>query len=1171
MDFPSLEKRTLEQWRKEKTFAASMKRREGAKPFIFYEGPPTANGRPGIHHVLVRSMKDAFLRYKTMQGFFVPRRAGWDTHGLPVELEVEKKLDISSKQEIEAYGVAKFNKKAKASVWQYKDEWEKLTERIGFWIDQSDPYVTYENAYIESVWGVLKHAWREKLLQEDFKVVPWCSRCGTALSSHEVAQGYREVDDTSVFVKFKLKGWKQTFVLGWTTTPWTLPGNVALAVDKKTTYLWVQPQGMQERYLLAKEAIPRVLGDTPYRIIQEFHGGALEGEAYEPLFVIPELQNAKSHRIYEGDFVTADEGTGVVHTAVMYGEDDYALGVAEGLPRVHTVDEEGKFLPLVPDGFAGRQVKHDDTEQAILAFLEKDNRLFKKESYRHEYPFCWRCDTPLLYYASKTWFVRMSKLKRKLLKENKRINWVPEHLKDGRFGEWLREVKDWALSRKRYWGTPLPVWRCEKDSSHIEVIGSKKELAERAALKNRYLLLRHGEAENNVAGIISSHPEKKPWGLTTKGRTQVAQAAAELRRDGVDVIIASDLQRTRETAEILERELGIKPIYDPRIRELNVGELNGQEAQAYHAFLGSPEAHWEKRPEGGENWRDLRKRMAAFMKDMEERYEGKTVVLVSHGDPLYILKGTMQGLSEEAFFEDGPYMSQEGRILYPQLGQMAELEGAALPFDDQGALDLHRPWIDEVTLFCKRCPKDARAAMHREEDVIDVWLDSGAMPFAARSPESSLKRPKPYPADFVCEGIDQTRGWFYTLLAVAAVMGKKRPYRNVVSTGHVLDKHGKKMSKSRGNTVNPWDMVEQYGADAVRWYFYTVNQPWSPKRFDEKDIKQARNQYVGTFLNMHRFFETYREDSSAAPMELREVAEHAAATALDRWAFSRLQAVVAHVREAMDDYDVTTATRALHAFVLDDLSNWYVRRSRSRLQHPETKEAHRIAAEALRLLLRETALLTAPFTPFAADKVFRAVAADASVHLKDFPDYDKKLRDEKLEEAMVAVRAAAAFGLSIRKRLKIPVRQPLGAFAVSASVPEELAPLLKEELNVKKVMPYAQAEPSWEKAGDEELSVALDTEMTPGLRLEGSMRELVRTIQAMRKDAGLTPGDTILLRLASKDPMFTRLLDRHADEMRETVRAKKIEHGPKRTRERFAIEKEMRFENLSIWIALRKA
>jgi len=796
-NFPELEKQVLKKWQKNKTFEKSIKARAKARSFVFYEGPPTANGKPGIHHVLARSFKDLFPRYKTMRGFRCERRAGWDTHGLPVELQVEKKLGFKNKQDIENYGIAKFNKLCKDSVWEYKKDWEKLTQRMGFWIDLKNPYITYENKYIKNNWKILKKFWNKKLLIQDYKVVPWCPRCGTALSSHEVAQGYKKIKEKSVYVKFKLKN-KNLVV--WTTTPWTLPANVALAVNPK---------------------------DKRYQ--------NLIGKEYEPLY-----PNKGPHKIFAADFVDPEEGTGIVHVAPAYGEDDLALAKQKGLPVIHVKKQKN---------------------QDIIADLKKRGLLEKTEIIEHEYPHCWRCDNKLIYYAKKSWFIKMSKLKNQLLKNNQKINWVPKHLKQGRFGAWLREVKDWALSRERYWGTPLPIWICEKCN--------KQELKTNINLK-----------------------------------------------------------------------------------------------------------------------------------------------------------------------------------------------------------DLHKPYIDKIVFKCK-----CGGIMKRVPEVLDCWFDAGAMPFASNT--------QSYPADFISEGMDQTRGWFYTLLAISTALDKSASYQNVIGLGLVLDKDGKKMSKSRGNIVVPEEVIEKYGVDALRWYFYSVNQPGEPKKFDIKDIAEKQRKIISTLWNSFVFLKDYAQDNRKTK------------NILDKWILSRLNQTIKNTTNYLDQYDVFHAARGIEEFI-DDLSNWYIRRTR--------KDCNK---KILEQVLLKTAQIMAPFVPFITEAIY------PDVHLSDWPRPGRV--DEKLNREMQSVREISTKVLALRSGIK--VRQPLSKLQINKKLNKNLQEIIKQELNIKKII-FGK-------------SLKLDTKITPELKREGQERELIHEIQMLRKKVGLTPKDKIIL-------YYPKAM---SDFVKKQVRAEEIKKG----------------------------
>jgi isoleucyl-tRNA synthetase len=861
--FPELEERVLERWRERDVFRRSLANREGAEVWSFYEGPPTANGRPGSHHVLSRVFKDVYPRYRTMAGYRVPRKAGWDCHGLPVEIEVEKKLGIASKHEIEEYGIDKFNAECRRSVFEYVEEWNRLTERIGFWIDLDDPYVTLDDDYIESVWWSLRRLWDEERLYEGHKVVPYCPRCGTALSSHEVALGYRDVEDPSIYVRFPLLGedGQETgeSLLVWTTTPWTLPGNEAVAVAPGVTY--VKARVGDEILILAEPLVEKVLGEDA-EIVDRLGGSDLVGRRYRgPVFELADREPG-GFPILAGDFVTTEDGTGLVHIAPAFGEDDYAVAAAAGIfdPTDHgslynPVQLDGTFDRRVI-GFEGKFVKDPEVTAGLITDLERRGLLFREQVYEHAYPHCWRCGTPLLYYAKSSWFVRTSEARDRLLANNETIGWHPEHIKHGRFGKWLENNVDWALSRDRYWGTPLPIWRCgDKQCSSVHCAGSVAELRERAR------------------------------------------------------------------------------------------------------------------------------------------------------------------------------------------GDVPE--------------DLHRPYIDEVVLDCEKCGGE----MRRVESVIDTWYDSGAMPFAQfHYPfENEDQFEERFPADFICEAIDQTRGWFYTLLAESTLLFDTSSYRNCVCLGLILDPEGQKMSKSKGNVVEPWDVIAAHGADAFRWYYLTAQQPWSGYRFSVDTVGESVRQFLLTLWNTYSFWVLYANAEGLGPADF--AGAPGAGEDLDRWALSRLQATVATVRERMDDFDCTAAGQAIADFV-EELSNWYVRLSRRRFW-----DGDRAAFVTLRHCLLETAALLAPFTPFLADEIHLNLAGGEaeelgdlpdSVHLRDFPALDPALADPGLEAAMEAVRRTVELGRAARAQAKAKVRQPLRRAVIVANDEERAAiearaSLVTAELNVKEL------------------------------------------------------------------------------------------------------------------------
>jgi isoleucyl-tRNA synthetase len=893
---PELEREVLERWRREGTYEASLERRRGAPQWIFYEGPPTANGRPGTHHVLSRAFKDLFPRYRTMKGFFVERKAGWDTHGLPVELEVEKKLGISGKQQIEEFGVERFNELCRQSVYEYVDAWTEMSVRMGFWQDYDDAYWTLTSDYVQSVWWALKTMWDRGLIYKGFRVAPYCPRCMTPLSSHELAQGYKDnTRDPSVYVRFRLKDRPGTSVLAWTTTPWTLPGNVALAVGEDVDYVEVR-QG--DEHLILAEARLGVL-DGEYEVLRRCKGAELVGLDYEPLYTyLPPKERA--WYVVGADFVSTEDGTGVVHTAAAYGADDLRLCQEKGIPVRHTVDLRGRFLPEV-EKFAGEFVKEADPH--IVEDLRERGLLYRAEEISHTYPFCWRCDTPLVYYALDSWYLRTTDVKDQLVANNDATNWIPAHIKTGRMGDWLENNVDWALSRSRYWGTPLPFWVCA-DCGARRCVGSAEEL----------------------------------------------------------------------------------------------------------------------------------------------------------------------GLEPDA--------------------------------------DLHRPFIDAVRLPC-----ECGGSMERVPEVLDGWFDSGAMPYAQRGyPRQGLDAfQATFPADFIAEAIDQTRGWFYSLLAESTILFGRNAYRNVICLGHVVDVEGKKASKSRGNVVDPNYLFDTFGADALRWFFY-VNPVGENYRVGEAPLQQVVRQFLLTLWNVYSFFVTYANIDGFAPGREAPV-PLADRSVLDRWLLSRLSHLVEAVDRALDRYDVNAAARPIQEFV-EDLSNWYVRRSRRRFWKSESDADKLSAYQTLYETLVTLSRLLAPFTPFLAEAIHRNLAEGRSVHLEDFPVPDEAARDRALEEEMAQARSAVQAGLAKRDEARIKVRQPLRALTLTRELLPEVAAIVRDELNVKEL-----------RLGDE---LALDTAITDELRLEGMARDAVRMVQDLRKRTGLKIEDRIRLRYDGS-PDWMRAFERFGE------------------------------------------
>ncbi|MBX4198779.1 class I tRNA ligase family protein [Candidatus Parcubacteria bacterium] len=1121
------EEKVLQFWKENNIFEKTLDKKSPKGDFVFYEGPPTANGKPGIHHLESRAFKDAVPRYKTMRGYRVPRKAGWDTHGLPVELQIEKKLGFKSKKDIEAYGVEKFNKECRESVFEYISEWERFTDRIGYWVNLKDAYYTFDNSYIESVWGVISHVEKRKLLYKDYKVLPWCPRCGTALSSHELAQGYEDVKDLSVYAKFKLVGEENTYLLAWTTTPWTLPGNVALAVGTNMDYVKIRqnsagqmngpgkygeypsPTGNGETYVLSKKIFLDKKNNTSffenagYEIVEEIKGSNLVGLAYEPLydyladsisvFNIPGKD--KAFKIYAADFVNTDDGTGIVHTAVMYGQDDFELGTKIGLPKYHLVLDDGHykiFQKLQNDQksntefLSGRYVHEaDENGKPTLAVdiiddLKVRNLFFKQENVKHSYPHCWRCKTPLIYYARDSWYIRMSDLRDKLTKENEKINWEPSYIKEGRFGEWLREVKDWAISRERYWGTPLPVWQTEdgKDRIVVDSIDTLKKYAKTNG--NTYFVMRHGQAENNVRRIVSTCLENSHH-LSDLGKEQSAKTAGKLKK--IDLIVASPFARTKETAEIAAQKLGVDKdsiIFDERLREFDAGDFEGKSEDEMHTFLNSRDM-WSGRCEGGENFDETKRRLGQALDSLDREHQGKRILIVTHKIPAWLLIVAGKRFNAK---------ESEAMDVYLENAEVRPLELDHLPHNDNFELDLHKPYIDDVVLV-----KDGKE-YRRVKEVMDVWLDSGSM---------SLASGAGYPADFISEGIDQTRGWFYTLHAVGVLMEKGRAFKNAICLGLILDKEGKKMSKSVGNVIDPWQMIEKYGVDTLRLWMYSVNQPGEPKNFDEKTVDELNKRVFNLLDNVYAFFELYR-DKSLESEDMRLSERHI----LDKWILARLNETAGSMTEKLDGYKLLEPVRTLRDFI-DDLSTWYLRRSRDRL-----KDGDAGAKQTLYYVLKSVSKLLAPFAPFYADELFQKlrVSEDVeSVHLSDW--VSGKAVDEKVIKNMERTRLIVSQTLEARSKANIKIRQPLALLV--AKLDGAYAELIRDEVNVKEV-----------KDSDIE-GVTLDTNLNPELIEEGRVRDIIRSIQEMRKEKDLKPGDVMQYEVPEE---HKELFIKYADEVK---------------------------------------
>lgn len=1112
--FPAIEKDMLALWQKEQVFTATLKKESPKGEYVFYDGPPFASGEPHYGHILAGTIKDVIPRFRTMQGYHVPRRWGWDCHGLPVENLVEKELGLKTKKDIEDYGIEKFNAVAKESVMRFADDWRKVIPRMGRFVDMENDYKTMDPSYTQSVWWAFKELHKKGLLYQGFKPMHICPRCETTLSNFEVTQGYQDIKDVSAYVKFKIKepGTYRlpvnTFFVAWTTTPWTLPGNVALAVNADFLYKVVEHSD-GNCYVVTEQAASKLFG-TEYKASCAVSGKGLIGVEYEPLFPYYandiKLKNRENGwKVYAADFVTTDDGTGVVHIAPAFGEDDMNLGQKEQLPFVQHVGMDGRFADNVVD-FKGESVKpkghHMETDRKVVAHLESAGSLFKTEEITHSYPHCWRCDTPLLNYAASSWFVRVTDVKDALVHQNETVTWVPPEVGSGRFGKWLEGARDWAISRSRFWGAPIPVWECATCKKQ-EVIGTFAELKAKLPTRNRYFIVRHGEAENNTKGLVSSHIDA-PHHLTEKGKAQAQGAAQRLAKERVDMIITSPLIRTRETADIIRAELGLpaEAVHlEKRFAEVAGGDFEGKSVDTYRAYFATHGSRFVTRPPGGECQADVRARVVAALDDIDARYEGKTIVLVSHETPLWLMEMTAEGYDRR----QAEQLWNERPIDFIGNAEVREIILAPLPHGRDGEIDVHRPYIDGVLYACT-----CGGTMRRVPEVFDCWFESGSMPYAescfvgAGTPTFSPIQQRGYPADFIAEGLDQTRGWFYSLIVLGTALFGASPYKQVIVNGLILAENGQKMSKRLKNYPDPLLVVDTYGADALR--LYLMSSPvvhGEDLRFSQRAVEEIMRKTLGRLHNCLQFLKLQAPDERA-PL-VRPESEHV----LDHWVCARLSQVVEEVTSALLKGELDRAARPLHAWV-DDLSVWYVRRSRDRFKGDALSD-RAVAAATLSYVLAQTAILFAPFAPFYADYLFRMVqGSETSVHLSAWPTY-KTLTpgDHALLADMVLVREVVSLALEARARANIKVRQPLAALTIKGPdhlFSQALLSIIAEEVNVKEVLCQ----------GTQLERVVLDTVITPELKAEGDLREFIRAVQDLRKKAGLKQGEPATLAVFGK-------------------------------------------------------
>ncbi|MBU1046806.1 class I tRNA ligase family protein [Patescibacteria group bacterium] len=1135
------EERVLEFWNKSNTFQKSEAKDAPNGSFVFYDGPPFATGTPHFGHILAGTIKDAIPRYQTMKGKNVIRKWGWDCHGLPMENIIEAELGLENKKDIEDFGIEKFNESANSKVLRFADYWEKVIPRLGRWVDMDNSYRTMDTTYTESVWWSFNEIYKKGLIYEGFKSMHYCPRCGTTLSNFEVNQGYKDIKDLSVTAEFELEDEPNTFVLAWTTTPWTLPGNMALAVNPKEKYVKIEKKdegkGELVRFILAKAFLEKIFKDQEYKIIDEFDGSKIVGKKYKPVFdyyVNEDIENKQNAwKIYGADFVTMEDGTGIVHLAPAFGDDDLKLAQKEGIPIVHHVDLEGKFKKEVKD-FAGIYVKqkhdHQATDIEIIKYLAGKGLLFSKEKIEHSYPHCWRCDTPLLNYATSSWFLETTKIKDKVIAENKAIKWVPENIRDGRMGKWLEGMRDWAISRSRYWGAPLPVWKCT-ECDEKKVIGSIDEIREenrKNGSQNKYFIIRHGEADNNVLNICSSGKKDKHH-LTEKGREQILASAKELKKTKFDLIITSPFLRTKESAEILAKELGIKEVIeDVRIGEINSGEFGGKSCDEHNNYFSSNEELFTKTPKDGENFSDIKERVTEFLYVIDKKYSNKTILLVGHENISWLLRAGALGMNPQEAIE----LKEKNGL--PKNAQWYEFDFVPMPHNKRYELDLHRPYIDDVEFTCSCGGK-----MKIIKEVFDCWYESGSMPYASKHypfENLDLFNPKKgigYPANFIAEGLDQTRGWFYSMLILSVALFDKAAYQNVIVNGLVMAEDGQKMSKSKKNFSDPMDVVNRFSADAVRYYLLASPlMKAEDLNFTEKGVDEVLKKNILRFKNVLSFYELYKDtkEEDLNPEESTNV--------LDQWILTRLKELSLDVSNNMDNYEIDKATRPIAEFI-DDLSTWYLRRSRDRFKmsldednssFAKTTADRDFAIATTKFILENLAKVYAPFMPFIAEEIWQKVTEnnfqneDESVHLESWLEVEEDI-DKNILEEMKEVRDIISLGLEIRAKEGIKVRQPLQKLITKnekIASNESLSELIKDELNVKEV--------SYNRNIEDE--VELDLGITLELEKEGDFREFLRNIQIMRKNAGLNHQDKIALGIET-DEKGQELINKFEEDLKQ--------------------------------------
>lgn len=1152
------EEKVLEFWREHQTFKKSLAKDSPKGNYVFYDGPPFATGQMHYGHILGSTAKDVIGRYQTMLGYHVPRKWGWDCHGLPIEHMVEKELGIAGHNEIEKLGIDKFVEYARSKVLQFDKEWEVGVERIGRWVDFKNGYKTMDNTFMESVWWALSEMNKKGLVYEGVRVLAYCARCETPIANSEIAMdnSYKDITDISVYVKFELTDEPGTYLLAWTTTPWTLPGNTAIAINKDVDYVKVFNKEKNETLILSKaeyeKGIEGVLARSDWAKDQNgktiqidkvmvgnpFKGSELVGKGYKPVFPyylgadMPNKENI--YKVWHADFVTTEKGTGIAHMAPAFGEDDMNLAKDNDIPWIIHVDEEGRFKSEVAD-FAGQKVKpksesKDEHQQADIEIIkwmahQSPTPLFAKEKIVHSYPHCMRCDTPIIYYALPAWFINIQKVKPDILDKAKEMTWIPAHLKDGRFKHITENAPDWNISRNRYWATPLPIWKCvECESLHF--VNSLEDLKNKSIHSgNKYFVMRHGGTEGNQSGVVS-YKNQATDNLTAEGEEQAKNAAEDLKSKNIDLIVTSNFTRTKETAEIVRQTLGLgvdAVVEDARLCEVNPGDFDGKPWSEYHEHVSTSGSNWfDRKIGGGESLKDVMRRTAEALYEIEEKHKGKNILLVTHGGPAWLLF-----VNTGMYTPDhNEYTPESTHVFVKEFKKFANAEVRELPFvplphDNEFNIDLHRPYIDSIKLAC-----DCGGEMNRIPEVMDCWFESGSMPFAQDhypfdNPEWQNNN---FPAGFVAEYIAQTRTWFYYSHVVSTILFGHAPYQHVVTTGTLRAEDGQKMSKSKKNFTDPNILIDKYGVDALR--IYLMSSPLmkgEDANFSDKSVQEIASKFVGRLFNVVSFYELYRD--RALEKDVTPESENV----LDRWILSRLNQVIAEMTKWMNAYEMAQAIAPLDKFI-DDLSTWYLRRSRDRI-----KDGDSGAKATMYFVLKNLTKVMAPFAPFCAENEWQKLKGKndpESVHLAEWPNMSKTVFDTDLLDSMENVREVVSKALQLRQKSNIKVRQPLQTLRINFSLPnpeKDFEEILKDELNVKGVEQNADVQ-----------EVELDTEITQELKQEGDYRELVRGVQDIRKQMGLVPSDVVTMTIEA-DSTGQELVTRFKDDFIKTVGASSVE------------------------------